>query len=154
MFDGVVARRSGTATPGLRRLDSTVDTIFYLAIAVAAWTLHHDVLRPFVPLIGLVIATELATNVFSWVRFRREASYHAWSARIFGLILFVALFALFATGTGALLLPALVAGLISHGENAAITAVLPAWRHDVPTLLAAWRIRRGAAGSLPNATPT
>jgi CDP-diacylglycerol--glycerol-3-phosphate 3-phosphatidyltransferase len=145
VFDGVVARRTGTATEGLRRLDSSVDTVFYLAIAVAAWTLHRAEIGPLLPLIGLVIATELGTNALSWLRFRREASYHAWSARIFGLVLFAALLALFATNGAALLLPALLLGLVSHAENAAITFVLPSWRHDVHSLREAWAIRRESA---------
>lgn len=145
VFDGVVARRTGTATEGLRRLDSTVDTVFYLAIAVAAWTLHRPAIAPLLPLVSLVIATELATNGLAWLRFRREASYHAWSARIFGLVLFAALLALFGRGTPLLLLPALVLGLIAHAENAAITMILPEWQHDVHSLRAALRIRRLAA---------
>jgi phosphatidylglycerophosphate synthase len=143
VFDGVIARRTGTATPLLRRLDSTVDTVFYLGIAVAAWMLHRAAIRPLLPLILLVIATELATNVLCWLRFRREASYHAWSARVFGLALFVALLLLFAAGSPALILPAIVIGLVSHLENAAITLTLPAWRHDVRSWAVAWQIRRG-----------
>lgn len=142
VFDGVVARRTGTATPILRRLDSMVDTVFYLAIAAAAWLLHRAEIRPLLPLIVLVIATELGTNALSIVRFRREASYHAWSARCFGAVLFAALLALFAFGTPALVLPAIVVGLLSHAENAAITLVLPEWRYDVPSLFAAWKIRQ------------
>lgn len=142
VFDGIVARRTGRATAALRRLDSAVDTVFYLAIAVAGWALHRAELTPLTPLIALVIGTELATNGFAWLRFRREASYHAWSARIFGLTLFAGLVTLFAAGTAALLLPALVLGLLAHAESAAITLTLPAWRHDVPSWRAALKIRR------------
>ena len=154
VFDGVVARRTGTATAALRRLDSVVDTVFYLAIAAAAWMLHRGAIRPLLPLILLVIATELATNALCWLRFRREASYHAWSARAFGVILFVALLTLFAADSPALLLPAIVVGLISHLENAAITLVLPAWRHDVGSVFIAWKIRAARArGADPEALP-
>lgn len=142
VFDGVVARRTGTATPILRRLDSTVDTVFYFAIAIAAWMLHRGQIRPLLPLIVLVIVTELGTNALCILRFRREASYHAWSARCFGAVLFAALLALFALGTPALILPAIIVGLLSHAENAAITLVLPEWRYDVPSLFAAWKIRQ------------
>lgn len=142
VFDGVVARRTGTATPILRRLDSVVDTVFYLAIAIAAWLLRRGEIRPLLPLIVLVIATELGTNALCILRFRREASYHAWSARCFGAVLFAALLALFAFGTPVLIVPAIVVGLLSHAENAAITLVLPEWRHDVRSLLTAWKIRQ------------
>ena len=145
VFDGVVARRTGTATPILRRLDSVVDTVFYLGIAVAAWMLHRAEIRPLLPLILLVIATELGTNALCWLRFRREASYHAWSARMFGLALFAALLTLFAAGSPALILPAIVVGLLSHLENAAITLVLPEWRYDVRSLFVAWQIRQRRA---------
>ena len=35
VLDGVIARRTGTATPALRYADTIVDTIFYVAAAVA-----------------------------------------------------------------------------------------------------------------------
>ena len=142
VFDGVIARRTGTATPILRRLDSMVDTVFYLGIAIAAWLLHRAELHPLLPLMLLVIGTELATNALCWLRFRREASYHAWSARMFGVLLFAALLLLFAAGSPALILPAIIVGLLSHAENAAITLTLPEWRYDVRSLFAAWQIRR------------
>ena len=37
IFDGVVARRMGIATPGLRHADTLVDTAFYVAAAVAMY---------------------------------------------------------------------------------------------------------------------
>jgi CDP-diacylglycerol--glycerol-3-phosphate 3-phosphatidyltransferase len=148
VLDGVVARRTGKATAALRRLDSTVDTIFYLAIAVAGWLLFRDVLRPALPWIAAVICTEILTNAACWLRFRREASYHSFSAKIFGVALFLALLALFVAGSAALIVPAVMIGLFSHAENLAVTAVLPEWRHDVRSLAAALRIRRSVAASL------
>jgi len=149
VLDGVVARRTGRATPALRRLDSSVDTVFYLAIAAAGWLLFREELRPTLPWIAAVIGTELLTNAVSWLRFRREASYHSFSAKLFGLSLFLALLVLFVVGTGALIVPATVIGLVSHAENLAITALLPEWRHDVRSIFTALRIRRSIApGSL------
>jgi hypothetical protein len=52
---------------------------------------------------------------------------------------------LFAAGSPALILPAMVVGLLSHIENAAITLVLPEWRYDVRSLFVAWQIRQGHA---------
>ena len=145
VFDGVVARRTGHATAALRRLDSNVDTVFYLCIAAAAWILYQPAMRALLPWIALVVATELLTNLACWLRFGRGASYHSLSAKLFGLCLFVALLALFATGSVALIVPAIVVGLVSHAENFAITATLPAWRHDVRSIVEARRIRRLSA---------
>lgn len=147
VLDGVVARRTGRATAALRRLDSTVDTVFYLAVAAAAWLLFRAAVRPVLGWVALVVATELLTNLASWLRFGREASYHSWSAKVFGLCLFAAMVTLFLSGSAALVVPAVVVGLASHAENLAITATLPGWRHDVPSLAAALRIRRLAAAA-------
>jgi CDP-diacylglycerol--glycerol-3-phosphate 3-phosphatidyltransferase len=144
VFDGVVARHHGASTSDLRRLDSTVDTIFYLAVAYCAWRLHPDALRPYLTLVAILIGTEVLNYVAAIVRLGREASYHARTARLFGLLLFVALCTLLATGSGALLPLAIAAGFVSHAENLAITLVLPEWRHDVPSVFHAWRIRSAA----------
>ena len=141
ILDGVVARGHGASTADLRRLDSTVDTIFYLAVAFCAWRLHQAALAPFVPFIALLIATELLNYIAAIVRLGREASYHARSARLFGFLLFVALVTLFVGGSAALLPFAIAAGFVAHAETLAITFILPEWRHDVPSVRAAWRLR-------------
>lgn len=152
VFDGVVARHHGASTSDLRRLDSTVDTIFYLAVAFCAWRLYPDALRPYLILIVILIGTEVLNYVTAIVRLGREASYHARTARLFGLLLFVALGTLLATGSGALLPLAIAAGFVSHAENMAITLLLPEWRHDVPSVVHAWRIRSAARGR-PDRSP-
>ena len=152
VFDGVVARHHGASTSDLRRLDSTVDTIFYLAVAFCAWRLHPDALRPYLTLIVILIGTEVLNYVTAIVRLGREASYHARTARLFGLLLFVALGTLLATGSSVLLPLAIAAGFVSHAENMAITLLLPEWRHDVPSVVHAWRIRSAARGR-PDGSP-
>ena len=142
IFDGVVARRFDVSTAGLRRLDSAVDTVFYLAAAFCAWRLQPAAIEANLLWIGLIIGTQVIDHLAELAKFGREASYHAWSARVWGLALFVALIALFASGSGALLPVAAAFGLLSHTETLAITLVLPEWRHDVPTVFHAWRIRR------------
>ena len=142
VFDGVVARRGGVATASLRRLDSSVDTVFYLCVAYAAWRIAPDALRANRWGVAVVLGTMALNYVVEWLRFRREASYHARSARLFGLVLFVALAWLLATGGGALIPAAVLCGVVSHLENLAITLVLPRWQHDVPSVIHAWRIRR------------
>lgn len=152
VFDGVVARQHGASTSDLRRLDSTVDTIFYLAVAYCAWRLYPDALRPYLPFVAILIGTEVLNYVAAIVRLGREASYHARTARLFGLLLFVALGTLLATGSAALVSLAIAAGFVSHAENLAITLVLPEWRHDVPSVVHAWRIR-SAARRTPDRSP-
>lgn len=140
VFDGIVARRAGVVTPFLRRLDSSADTVFYLGVAYAAWQRYPDALRAFAVPIVIVIAGEALNYAVAYAKFRREASYHARSAKLWGLLLFVALLALLGAGTAALLPVALAAGMLAQAETLAITVVLRGWRHDVPSVWNAMRI--------------
>jgi CDP-diacylglycerol--glycerol-3-phosphate 3-phosphatidyltransferase len=142
VVDGMVARGASAVTPFLRRLDSSVDTVFYLAVAYAAWLLHPEPLRRLAVPIGIVIAGEALNYLAALGRFRREASYHAVSAKLWGLLLFLALLVLLGTGSAALLPFALAAGIVAELETLAITMTLPSWRHDVPSVWHAWRLRR------------
>lgn len=141
VLDGVVARRAGAITPFLRRLDSSVDTVFYLGVAYAAWQRHPGALRALTIPILIVLAGEALNYAVAYAKFRREASYHARSAKLWGLLLFFALLALLATGSAALLPVALAAGMLAEAETMAITLALRGWRHDVPSVWNALRVR-------------
>ena len=142
VFDGIVARRHGVATPGLRRLDSAVDTVFYLAVAYAVFRLHPAPLRALAWPIAIVLTGEALNYAVAYAVFRRIAGYHAWSAKLWGALLFVSLLVLLAIGSAAVLPLALVAGMVAQAETLAITFVLPAWQSDVPSVCHALRIRR------------
>lgn len=145
VFDGVIARRLGIATQGLRRLDSIADTVFYIAAMFAAWHLHADALRPWLVPLAVLLALEAARYGFDAVKFRREASYHMWSSKLWGLALFAAFFALLAFGVGGWpILLAIVVGIVADVEGLAISVVLRKPRTDVPTILHAIRIRRAS----------
>ncbi|MDB5036112.1 MAG: hypothetical protein JWQ98_3353 [Chlorobi bacterium] len=147
IFDGVIARRLGVATPGLRRLDSVVDTMFYVAAVIAVWHLHREfILESAVPL-GILLALEIARYVFDLSKFGREASYHMWSSKLWGLALFLAFFsALVFARAGLLFSVAIYLGIIADIEGLLISCILPVWKNDIPTIIHALRIRRGADG--------
>jgi len=149
VFDGIVARRYGVATPGLRRLDSSVDTVFYLGIAYAVFRLHPAPLRALAWPIAIVLAGEALNYAVAYAVFRRTAGYHAWSAKLWGLLLFASLLSLLAIGSAMLLPLALTAGIIAQADTLAITVVLPAWRSDVPSAWHALRIRRAGVSLAP-----
>ena len=145
VFDGILARRLGIATPTLRRLDSIADTLFYLAAALAAWHLYPAAIRSRLVPIAILAALEIARYAFDAVKFRREASYHMWSSKLWGVALFAGFFSLLALGAdGVLLTAAVVLGIVADLEGLAISMVLPDWRSDVPTVLHAIRLRREA----------
>ena len=142
VFDGILARRLNVATPNLRRLDSIADTIFYLSAIFAAWRLHPSAiterLAPLLVLFGL----ELIRYVFDFAKFGREASYHMWSSKLWGVALFIGFFALLALGiTGRPVSAAIYIGIVVDLEGLAISIVLRKWKTDVPTIVHAFRLR-------------
>lgn len=141
-FDGVLARRFGVDSAPVRRYDSATDTVFFLCAAWSAWLLHAGLLRPFLWMATAVVALEAARLLFDLAKFRREAAYHAWSAKLWGLSLFAALVALMGFGRATPWVPvALALGVVADVEGLAISLVLPVWTHDVKSVWHAWRVR-------------
>lgn len=141
-FDGVLARRFGVDRAAVRRFDSATDSVFFLCAGWAAWLLHAGLLRPWLPLAGAVLALEIARYAFDFARFGREAAYHAWSAKAWGLALFAALVVLLGWSRVWPLVPlALAIGVLADLEGLAMSAILPVWTHDVPSVWHAGRIR-------------
>lgn len=141
-FDGVLARRFRVDSALVRRFDSATDTVFFLCAAWSAWLLHADLVRPFLWLAAAVVALEVTRYVYDFAKFRREAAYHAWSAKAWGLSLFAAFVALMGFRQATPWVPLTLAlGIVADTEGLAISIVLPAWTHDVKSVCHAWRIR-------------
>ena len=148
VFDGVIARRLGIATPGLRRLDSLADSLFYAGALFAAWSLHREVLLAHRLGLGILFALEALRYALDFWKFRREASYHLWSSKLWGIALFVAFVALLGFGNGgAMVTVAIALGIVADLEGLAISLLLREWKNDVPTLVHALRLRSASAAS-------
>lgn len=147
VYDGIVARRFGVATAGLRRLDSAVDTVFYLAAAFCIWKLHPSAILSHRWLILGVIGTLVIGHAVEIAKFGREASYHAWLAKAWGVALFSALVFLFVAGDDWLLTIALWIGIASHVENLLITLSLDDCRSDVKSIFHVLRSSRSQAAN-------
>jgi phosphatidylglycerophosphate synthase len=62
VFDGMLARRLGVATSGLRRLDSIADSLFYLGATFAVWTLNPAAITSRTWPLALLAFLELARH--------------------------------------------------------------------------------------------
>jgi phosphatidylglycerophosphate synthase len=145
-FDGVVARRLGIATANLRRLDSVADSIFYVAALFAAWHLHSELLVAYLPILGVLVVLEIARYVLDFWKFGKEASYHMWSSKLWGISLFGGFFTLLVyEDAGWPVSLAIYVGLLADLEGLAISLVLSRWQTDVPTVFHAIRIRAAEA---------
>ncbi|MDE2348654.1 MAG: CDP-alcohol phosphatidyltransferase family protein [Gammaproteobacteria bacterium] len=145
IFDGALARRLGVATPTLRRLDSAADTLFYVACLFAAWRLHPAAIAQRLVPLCILAGLEVFRYVFDFVKFRREASYHMWSAKFWGIALFVGFFSMLVFGsTGPTVSFAIYVGIVTDLEGVAISILLPRWQADMPSLVHALRARQNA----------
>ena len=143
IFDGIVARRFGVATSTLRRADSLVDTVFYLSVLFCAWTKHAAALRHQAPLLFTLLAFEAVRYAFDYWKFRREAAYHMWSSKAWGLVLGVAVIALLAYNQdGWLVSAALLFGILCDCEGLIISFLLSESVEDVPHVFRAIQLRR------------
>jgi phosphatidylglycerophosphate synthase len=142
IFDGVIARRLGVATPVLRRLDSAADTLFCLACVFAVWHLFPTAIVVRLVPLSLLVLLEVVRYVIDLAKFRREASYHMWSSKVWGIALFVGFFGVLVLGSaGVSFSVAVYVGIIADLEGLAISLALRTWQADVPSLFHALRIR-------------
>ena len=143
IYDGVLARRWGCDTAGVRLFDSMVDTVFYLCTAVALWVSQPQLWRSYGWLLAALLGMEAVRFGFDFAKFGKPASYHSYLAKAWGLVMAAAVVAAFAMGRGSVLVPvALGMGILCDLEGLAMSAMMPVWRKDVKTLGAAWGIRK------------
>ncbi len=142
IFDGIIARKLGVATAALRRLDSIADSIFYVAAIYAVWVLNSAVIVGHVASLTLLLALETTRYAFDFWKFKREASYHMWSSKLWGLALFVAFYSVLVLGHADFWVSiAIWLGILADFEGLAISIALPRWKNDVPTIFHAKQIR-------------
>lgn len=118
IFDGILARQLGVATPALRRYDSITDVIYYLFILGALWRLCHPIILRNLWAVGVVLGTEAGSILVCAVKFGKYPATHSWLAKFYGLCLLGGLVALLAfdAGNWAVIMLAIVAA----GTNAEI----------------------------------
>jgi CDP-diacylglycerol--glycerol-3-phosphate 3-phosphatidyltransferase len=144
ILDGIVARHLGVATPRLRRADSLTDLVFWVCVLACACILRPERMRADAAYFAIMLGLEAATYALSFLRFGREHSTHAYSAKAWGLVLLGAFASILGTGGGRWTVPLLFGTyLVSWADVVAIILILPRWQSDVPSAYHAWLIRRG-----------
>jgi len=121
IFDGILARRLGVATPALRRFDSITDVIYYLFILGVAWILCRAVIAQNWFLLALILTSEAVVILVCYAKFGKYPATHSWLAKFYGLCLLTGLTALlvFNAGSWAIIALAIVA-LVTNTEIIAI----------------------------------
>lgn len=143
IFDGVIARRLGVSNAKLRQADSWADVSLYICIAASAWLAYRPVLIAHKVPLFLVIFAQLLWWAVNLVKYGKPASYHTYSAKIWGITLFIAVVALFGFDYGGIALwLSCIVGTIHSLEEIIMTLVLPTWTHDVLSIFHALQLRR------------
>jgi CDP-diacylglycerol--glycerol-3-phosphate 3-phosphatidyltransferase len=137
IYDGILARRFGVATPALRRYDSITDVIYYLFILVVAWRLCKPVLAQNWILIALILVSEATVILVSYVRFGKYPATHSYLAKFYGLCLLATLATLLVFNAGSWAIIALtIAALVTNLEIIAIHFLISTPPVDVKSIFA------------------
>ncbi|MBK1986493.1 CDP-alcohol phosphatidyltransferase family protein [Sphaerospermopsis aphanizomenoides BCCUSP55] len=142
IFDGIIARRLGVSTAELRQADSWADVCLFSCVFISAWLVHPQVLIAYrLPLLTVVFV-QVIWWIVNFVKYGKPASYHTYSAKFWGMTLFIAIVSLFGFNyAGIALWLTCIAGFIHTIEEIAMTLVLPVWTHDVLSIFHALKIR-------------
>lgn len=144
IFDGIIARRLQISTTHLRRLDSIIDQIFWISIAVACYIRFPDFFHTNKMKIIILVGVEILAYFISFIKFRKEVATHAISSKLWTLLLFATLIQLIATSSSTILFNiCFVVGVITRLEIIAILLLLRQWTNDVPSVYHAVLLRKG-----------
>lgn len=144
VFDGILARRLGVSTERLRRLDSAVDLVFFLAVGLALAIQSFGFFREHAVEMGLLLGLEALTYAAGYLKFKKEMALHTLGAKIWSLLLVATLMQLIWTGQSRVLFPLCFwVGMVTRLEMLGIILVLKSWAHDVPHIGAALKLRQG-----------
>jgi CDP-diacylglycerol--glycerol-3-phosphate 3-phosphatidyltransferase len=137
IFDGILARRFGVATPALRRYDSITDVIYYLFILAAASVLCKTVITQNWLLIALILLSEATVILVCYIRFGKYPATHSYMAKFYGLCLLAALAALLVFNAGSWVVIALaIVALVTNLEIIAIHFLMNSPPVDVRSIFA------------------
>ncbi|GAB3634790.1 hypothetical protein GCM10027422_03800 [Hymenobacter arcticus] len=81
VFDGIVARQLGISTQRLRRLDSTIDQVFWLLVVGATYVACPVFFTGNSLQLSILLGLEALTYAVSCLRFRKEVATHSFAAK-------------------------------------------------------------------------
>lgn len=144
IFDGIAARKLKVSTEKIRRLDSSIDQVFWITVLISTSIISPVFFKT--NFIKIVIVTSLETLAYaiSFIRFRKEVATHAILSKIWALTLFATLLEIILSGSSPILFEVcFYLGIITRLEIISILITLKSWTNDIPSLYHAIQIRKG-----------
>lgn len=144
IFDGIIARQLNVSTQHLRRLDSSVDQIFFVSIALATFIQSPNFFyKNYLQLI-LLLGFEALAYAICFIKFKKEIATHTISSKLWTLILFATLAQIIITNKSTVLFQCcFYLGLITRLEIIVIILTIKKWTSDVPSFYHAILLRQG-----------
>jgi phosphatidylglycerophosphate synthase len=144
VFDGIIARRLNISTQHLRRLDSTVDQIFFICVAIATYVQCPSFFKANSILLVILFGSEGLAYVICYFKFKKEIATHTIGAKIWTLLLVATLTQITATCNAQTLFKyCFWIGEVTRLEIIAIILLIKTWTNDVPTVYHAVQLRKG-----------
>lgn len=144
IFDGIIARRLGISTQKMRRMDSSVDQVFFICVAIATYIQCPGFFKSNALRLSILIGAEGLTYLVSFLKFKKEVATHSIGAKIWTLFLFATLIQVILQCQSVLLFGLCFwIGLITRLEIIAIILILKKWTNDVPTVYHSLKLRQG-----------
>jgi len=146
IFDGIIARHLNVSTQKLRRLDSTVDQIFFVSVGIAAYIQCPEFFKTNAYKIIILAGAEALIYLVSFLKFRKEVATHSIGAKIWTLLLFGTLVqVILQCQSVVLFILCFWVGLLTRAEIIAILFILKTWTNDVPSVFHSIQLRKGKA---------
>lgn len=142
ILDGIIARQLEISTQSFRRIDSAVDQIFFITVAIATYIQCPRFFSDKAIWLIVLFASELLTYVVSFVKFRKEIATHTIGAKIWTLFLFAALVQIITVCNSDILFSICFwIGVLTRIEIIAIMFTIKKWTNDIPSLYHAFQLR-------------
>jgi CDP-diacylglycerol--glycerol-3-phosphate 3-phosphatidyltransferase len=138
VFDGIIARRIGTATARLRQADSAADLVFWVCVIIAAEHRTGGFLFRHAWWLACLALSEAACYALSFRRFRRPPAVHSYGAKLWGLLLFLGFATLLDGAPSANFINLILGfGILANAESCAIIARAKTYPVDVKSIFSA-----------------
>jgi CDP-diacylglycerol--glycerol-3-phosphate 3-phosphatidyltransferase len=124
------------------RLDSAADAAMYGALLFGMLWLEWEFLVREWKWVTAALGSYALTTLAGLMKYRRIPSYHTRAAKTSWLLVGIAAVAMFTVDAAWPARLALGVVTVTNLEATVMTAILPEWQADVPSLWHAWRLRR------------
>ena len=144
IFDGIIARKLNVSSEKLRRLDSSIDQVFFISFAIATYIQCPDFFAANASKLIVLFSFEGLTYLICFLKFRKEIATHSIGAKIWTLLLFATLIQIVLQCQSNILFQLCFwVGIITRLEIIAIVLILKNWTNDVPSIFHAIKLRQG-----------